>query len=71
MVIEITCPSVREKLWIKCFFFFFCCVNKTHCFSLPAEATHEYNYRFCIVKGKFGCFLQPGSYVHSFGCHRL
>lgn len=54
VVIKITWPSVREKLWIKCFF---CCVNKTHCFSLPAEATHEYNCRFCIVKGKFSCFF--------------
>lgn len=68
-VIEITWPSVREKLWIKCFLL----LNKTHCFSLPAEATHEYNCRFCIVKRKFSfffvLFLQPGSYFSS--CHRL
>lgn len=37
-----------------------CCVNKTHWFSLLAQATHEYNCRFCIVKGKFSCFYNLG-----------
>lgn len=42
MVTEITWTSVGGKLWVNVRS---CCVNKTHCFSLPAEATHEYNCR--------------------------
>lgn len=42
MVTEITWTSIGGKLWVNVRS---CCVNKTHCFSLPAEATHEYNCR--------------------------